>query len=91
LIDDVILKAWPKGATGDPEQLYQIWGSFLGEAMRRVVGGECVESEGTVGVKVGHIVTYPLSKIQKRFENGLEDSITFYYKALKTLAKSKAP
>ena len=50
-----------------------------------MLSGEWVEVEGTVGVKFESIVAYPFSKIQKRFENGMQDSVTFYYRALKKL------
>ena len=85
-VDQIIADAWNNEAPSMLEQMVLIWGSYLGESIRRLKGGYWVESDdygthlcdvGAPGVKI-----MPFNRIRARFEVGTEESITFYYQAL---------
>lgn len=56
-------------------------GAFLGECIIENYGGTWEEDEnGNIGVFFDNEnVAYPFSKVNKQFENGLEDSIFSFY------------
>ena len=86
------------GKPKNPEQMVLLFGSFLGEAFRHLYGGRWVWDEQLKSWGV----TFPLppgkedaafvfAKVQKRFNNGMEDSLAFYGKVIDARAKSKIP
>ena len=62
--------------------------SFVGECIIRTFGGTWVEKDGWWGVQVSErIWACPFAKIQKQFENGLEDSVVSFFTCIPILDK----
>ncbi len=58
-------------------------GSYVGEVIIRHLGGHWNEEGRPEINEVGPLdVIYPLEKAQRRFQNGKEDSLTWYYHAI---------
>lgn len=58
-------------------------GSYLGEVIIRHLGGHWNEDGRPEVNEVGLLdVIYPLEKAQKRFQNGKEDSLAWYYHSI---------
>ena len=89
-IDDIISRAWPQRPSGDNQKRCQLWGSYLGECLRRIHGGTWVKTEAGWGVKIGNVVLNVFAKIEKRFDNGMADSVTFFYEVFKKQLHSTA-
>lgn len=93
-IDEIIAKHWEE----PPIMLDQVvltFGAYVGETIRRQLGGAWMfdEERGYTLADLGGTGTriYPFSKVQKRFTNGEEDSIAFFYQAIcKLVADRKA-
>ncbi len=92
-VDQIIADAWNNETPSMLEQMVLIWGSYLGESIRRLKGGYWVESDeygthlcdvGAQGVKI-----MPYNRIRARFEVGMEESITYYYQALCSLIEEE--
>jgi hypothetical protein len=79
-IDDIISNAWSNIPSS---KTIQIWGCFLGESIRKILGGSWIETEAGLGVIIKNIVIHPLNKIEKRFIQGTSESISFFYKVIK--------
>jgi len=87
-LDDIISQGWPNPVPLVADPILVLFGSFLGEAMRRVFGGEWVETQQGWGLKINDTVTvFPFVKIRKRLTNGMQDSITYYYQSVKEVVK----
>jgi len=87
-VDDIITKAWPAGSSsGDIKKRCEIWASYLGECLRTIYGGDWVKTEAGWGVKIGQVVLNVFAKMEKRFQNGMTDSISFFYEAFKQQAR----
>lgn len=90
-IDEIISKGWPNAQSVIADSIILLFGSFLGEAMRHVFGGEWIETEQGWGLKINDTVTvFPFAKIKKRFVNGMGDSITYYYQSVKAVLDSES-
>jgi len=66
------------------------FGVYLGEVMRRTMGGRWtdaeVEGQGKIlRLVVGSAETYPLRKVEKRLTEGASENVRFYAHALKQL------
>ena len=65
------------------KKMTSIFGSFLGECIRRNFGGEWKKSENGVGVIFySKNAVYPFAKTEKHLRNGSEDSIVGLYKMI---------
>ena len=67
-----------------------VWGSYLGEVMRRQIGGqwslENYPGQPNVPVLVyGKTLVAPISKVSKRLTNGPEDNVWFYFQTIKKI------
>ena len=63
-------------------------GSFVGECIIRTFGGAWAEEDGRWGVRVSdRIWACPYAKIEKRFENGPEDSVASFFRCIPLLDK----
>jgi hypothetical protein len=88
VLDDVISGCWsapPKNL----ENMVAMFGSYLGETIRRQVGGVWAKDEvGYHLVNVGGVDQRvdPFSKMRKRFLNGKDDSISLYFTCIKFVA-----
>lgn len=68
------------------ERVCSVYGAYIGEVMRRIIGGEWILDDkvlsGTkiLALKCGTMQTSPCAKVYKRILNGPEDDVWFYYK-----------
>jgi hypothetical protein len=84
-LDAIIDEGWDGKPPEELDMTIQSFGSFMGEAMRTVYGGEWKydpEFEENVVVLANKIAIYPYSKIEKRFKDGREDSIGFLLRVI---------
>jgi hypothetical protein len=86
--DAFISEGWPDGKLLMPDQTIAVIGSYVGESVRRTLGGTWGYTEARGfhldGVGGGAQI-YPFAKVAKRFENGMDDSLATYYAALKQI------
>ena len=84
--DAFISQGWPDGKLMMPDHTISVIGSFVGEGVRQTLGGTWGHTDERGfhldGVGGGARI-YPFAKVAKRFENGMDDSLAFYYSALK--------
>ncbi len=76
----------------DPESretlglLTRLWGSYLGEVIRRQHGGEWIiwsDKHGkTMALQVGDATAFPHNKVKKRLERGADHNIWNYYQSV---------
>jgi hypothetical protein len=69
-------------------QLVNFLGSFFGECVRRNYGGTWEHVDGEPGIRLDERnVVFPFDKIARQFENGREDSISSFYRAIPLIFK----
>ncbi|NOV01191.1 hypothetical protein GC097_14330 [Paenibacillus sp. LMG 31457] len=82
-----IKKLFSKGPSEEQIlQMSKVWGGYLGEVIRRNLGGDWEMSKNfnnAISLVVSSTEVYPPAKVNKRILNGKEDDISFYYKVLK--------
>jgi hypothetical protein len=90
-------------APGDPRpsddkvrQMAILWGCYVGEVMRRHLGGRWsntpVGDQGPVlRLEIGATQVFPLRKVEKRILDGQGDAIPFYFHAVRQVAEGKLP
>lgn len=66
-------------------------GAFLGETIIKNYGGEWEEdSNGVTCIKFDDKnVAYPFAKVEKQFENGLEDSVYYFFSVIPSIFEIK--
>ncbi len=79
-LDKMIEEGWP---TEPPRMLEPVvlgFGSYLGETVRRLHGGQWgfTEEQG-IHLDLGAGTIFPFKKVEKRFLNGPEDSLAHFY------------
>jgi len=84
-IDVLITQGWPDGKSVASKTI-QVWGCFLGEAICASLGATWVTTESGLGVMVARNVAHPITKMEKRFMNGMDDSISFFYETFKKIS-----
>jgi hypothetical protein len=84
-LDDLISSAWPDNPPVQLDNVVLTFGSFLGESIRQTLGGEWVQTETSYGLKIGDATANVFSKVRKRFLNGMEDSLSYYYLSVRKL------
>jgi hypothetical protein len=66
--------------------LTRLWGSYLGEVIRRRLGGEWIiwtDKHGkTMALRVGEATVFPHNKVKKRLERGTDHNIWNYYQSV---------
>jgi len=91
-IDKLIQKAWPGRPPAENVAMrIQTWGSFLGEAMCKALGARWVSTEHGPGVAMGHMVAHPFAKVEKRFNTGMLESVSYFYKTFKQRSTPGTP
>lgn len=66
------------------ELLSRIWGAYIGEALRKVAGGEWVaEPEGRVALCGPRTSTYPHEQVRKRLTAGKAHDLAAYFRQTK--------
>jgi hypothetical protein len=81
-LDQIISEGWPKEPPATLNDTVVGFGSYLGETIRRLHGGDwCFNEENGLHLDVGNLglKIFPFAKTEKRFLNGEEDSLEFYY------------
>jgi hypothetical protein len=79
----------------DVGEVCKMWGSYLGEVVRRRFGGEwSIETYpgkqfATLTLSVGANKLFPTMKIHRRLTQGEEDSVWSFYKMVKTRLEAK--
>ena len=79
-------------AMPDPESketlglLTRLWGSYLGEVIRRRLGGEWIiwtDKHGkTMALQIGEATVFPHNKVKKRLERGADHNVWNYYQSV---------
>lgn len=85
--------ATPATPGPSPEQVQRmtlVWGTYLGELMRRQLGGRWTVAPAgaeapVLCLEIGGARMFPLRKVQKRIVGGPADDVRFYYQATKRL------
>jgi Family of unknown function (DUF6278) len=87
-LDDMIQKGWPQPPVF-LDTMVEGFGSYLGEVIRRLHGGEWrhTEADGYFLDRVGgrDMQIYPMARVRKRFLKGKDECLEFYYSALKNV------
>jgi hypothetical protein len=85
MLDRLFARRWPAGRGGKLDvnrfgAMIEPIGAYVGETLRRSVGGAWgVHEELGPGLLLpSGTWTFPLAKAEKRFENGHEDSLALY-------------
>ena len=84
-LDSIIAQGWKGKRPEMFEEVVSSFATFLGEALIEVHGGEwvwCDEGDPFAVVLSDGTIVFPYSKIRRRFENGMEDSIGFFLQIL---------
>ncbi|MDB6031799.1 MAG: hypothetical protein JWM16_2137 [Verrucomicrobiales bacterium] len=86
-LDQIVRDGWPKEPPAMLEPVVLGFGSYLGETMRHLHGGDWCYNED-LGVHLDlagkDIKVFPFNKVRKRFLNGEEDSLEFFYKVIRS-------
>ena len=65
------------------DKLIDIFGSFLGECIKKEFGGNWTFSENGFGIELPNkAMAFPFNKVSKQFLNGSEDSIYSFFTAI---------
>jgi hypothetical protein len=86
-LDQIVRDGWPKEPPAMLEPVVLGFGSYLGETMRHLHGGDwCYNEDLGVHLDVAgkDIKVFPFNKVRKRFLNGEEDSLEFFYKVIRS-------
>jgi hypothetical protein len=73
----------PPGSSYVPESLPVGVGCYVGEVVVRTLGGRWNPDGSAEVLDIGRVnCTFPIQKAQRRFANGPEDSLAWYYEVL---------
>ena len=95
MLDGIIDRAWDGKQPNDIDNMIILFGSYLGEAIKKNHGGEWDYDEN-FGIVLKNfenwtITIFPFDKVRKKFLEGKDESLTFYYQtALYIIAQEKA-
>ena len=83
-----------KAAPEQVRQMAMIWGTYLGEVLRRHLGGRWLNTEvkgqgNVLRLVIEGVEVYPLRKAEKRMLNGPGDNVRFYYHATTKLVRGE--
>jgi hypothetical protein len=68
------------------QKLVSVLGSYLGECIIKCYGGKWENEDGQWRVWLGDKgAAYPFNKVEKQFENGIEDSIKGFFQTIPIL------
>jgi hypothetical protein len=68
------------------QKLVSVFGSYLGECIIRCYGGKWENEDGQWRVNFDDkACAYPFNKVEKQFENGMEDSIMSFFEVIPAL------
>src|SRR5215471_18467662 len=78
-----------KPSAEDVSEICKVWGSYLGEVVRRRFGGEwSIETYpgkqfATLTLSVGANKLFPTMKVHRRLTHGADDNVWLFYKTVK--------
>ena len=76
-------KLFNRGPSSDDVlTMSKMYGSYVGEVLRRVRGGEWALIDGQVTLTKGDERIWPVAKVHKRIVNGSEDNVAVYVRVL---------
>ena len=86
----------PRPAEGAIRGMAILWGCYVGEVMRRHIGGRWsntpIGEQGPVlRVEIGTTQVFPLRKVEKRILDGPGDAIPFYFHGVRKVVKGEFP
>jgi hypothetical protein len=83
-LEDFIATSFdPPGSSYVPESLAVGVGCYVGEVVVRTLGGRWSPDGSAEVLDIGRVnCTFPIQKAQRRFANGPEDSLAWYYEVL---------
>ncbi|HEV2692650.1 MAG TPA: hypothetical protein VG347_07105 [Verrucomicrobiae bacterium] len=92
-LDDLIAENWPDKPPTLLENMVLAYGSYLGETIRTLHGGDwCHSEEMGFHLDIEGLKIFPFAKVRRRFINGKEDSLGFFYQFVWTeLSKRQNP
>jgi hypothetical protein len=92
---ETILQRLAAGASSDDlTEVCKMWGSYLGEVVRRRFGGEWTietypgKQFATLTLSVGGAKLFPTMKVHRRLTQGQDDNVWSFYKMVKARLKS---
>jgi len=84
-LDDLIAENWPDGPPAHLDNMVLSYGSYLGETIRTLHGGDwCHSEEMAFHLDIDGMKVFPFGKVRRRFVNGKEDSLGFFYQVIWT-------
>lgn len=96
VIDQKITEAWGKKPPENLDTVKKLFGAYLGEIMRRELGARWVFHDGVLvmEIKTAHGSTHlpnVFGKVEKRFLNGEEDSLAYFFHSVKKIVDEGLP
>ena len=96
LLDPMIESSWGANPPTQLDAIVQIFGAYLGEVLVRTLDGRWAEKDGRWVVEISlpngdTAQANVFYKVQKRFENGMEDSLGYYYAVMKKVHEEGMP
>ncbi|HEY6270549.1 MAG TPA: hypothetical protein VIX19_00995 [Terriglobales bacterium] len=94
-LESILSKLAKAPSAGDLTEVCKMWGSYLGEVVRRRFGGDwSIETYpgkpfATLTLNVGGNKLFPTMKIHRRLTQGSEDNIWVFYEMVKTRLEAK--
>ena len=86
-VDEIISKGWGGEPPALLDPMITLFGSYVGETLRRNLGGKWAHSAdfgyALVEIDGRDFKAFPFNKVSKRFTEGEGDSVAFFYEALK--------
>jgi hypothetical protein len=88
-LESLLEKVSSSGQPDDAAEACKMWGSYLGEVVRRRFGGEwSIETYpgkdfATLTLSVGGAKLFPTMKIHRRLTRGSDDNLWTFYKMVK--------
>ena len=78
-----LAKLFSRGPSSDDIlTMSKMYGSYVGEVLRRTRGGEWAVVDGQVTLSNGDERVWPIAKVFKRITNGSEDNVAVYFRVL---------
>jgi hypothetical protein len=72
------------------DKLISVFGSFLGECLVHCYGGAWTDvREGSWSVRIGNNFAFPFNKVTKQIDNGVEDGIYSFFRAIPFMFKDE--
>jgi hypothetical protein len=93
-LETILNRLGPNATAGDLTETCKMWGSYLGEVVRRRFGGEWTietypgKQFATLTLTVGGNKLFPTMKVHRRLTQGQDDNLWSFYKMVKARLES---